>query len=153
MGRRKENEHFSTIDCPLGTSVHRGSEPVQQTEKGEHILLLLLVRRRAAQPAPQVGGESTRIQAQTCLPPGPLFFPPHHTAPVEADAAEIKAIRWQASEISSSCSTGMSSVTTQSKPLGSAHRPRPHPTWLPGSLPQKGRAGEVPPHPAPASVG
>lgn len=61
MRRRKENEYFSTIDCPLGTSMHCGPEPAKQTEKVEHILLLLLVRRERLreelQPAPQVRGK------------------------------------------------------------------------------------------------
>ena len=74
MRRRKENEHFSTIDCPLGTSVHCGSEPAQQTEKGEHILLLLLVRRRAAQPAPQVGGKVPEFKFRPASLQGPCSF-------------------------------------------------------------------------------
>lgn len=68
------------------------------------------------QPGPAVWtGQKCQDPVQTCLPPMPLFFPPHQANPVTADTAERKVTaRWQDSGICSSCTTGKSSVMTQS---------------------------------------
>ena len=33
MRNRKENEHFSSLDCPPGIFVHHGTESTEQPEK------------------------------------------------------------------------------------------------------------------------
>lgn len=97
------------------------------------------------QPGPTAQGGSARIQVQICLPPTPSFFPPHHADPVKADTAERKVARWQASGIYSSCTTGMSSVMTQSSLPALNTEPCPHPTWAGpatcGGMNRKARAG------------
>lgn len=73
MRRRKENEHFSTINCPLGTFVHRGTESTHTAaqegvvqpspftgEKTE-------AKRKAARPAPQPRGRCQ--DSSSDLPP------------------------------------------------------------------------------------
>lgn len=86
-------------------------------------------KKAVDQPSPTAQGGSARIQVQICLPPTPSFFPPHHADRVKADTAERKVARWQASGIYSSCTTGMSSVMTQSSLPAPNTKPCPYPTW------------------------
>lgn len=83
-------------------------------------------------PAPQPGtGQKCQDPVQTCLPPMSLFFPPHQANPVKADTAERKVTaRWQDSGICSSCTTGKSSVMTQSSLPDLHTEPCPLPTWV-----------------------
>lgn len=60
--------------------------PTQQPEKVSCSLLLLQVRKQRLREKPpgqpHSPGGGARIQVQICLPPVPLFFPPHQADPV-----------------------------------------------------------------------
>lgn len=98
-------------------------------------------------PSPTAWGGSARIQVQICFPPTPLFFPPHHANPVKADAAEIKVTRWQASGMCS-CTTGTSSVRTQSRLPALCPEPCLHPSPPVGHTPERQGQGSFFPSPS-----